>query len=445
MKKYYLLLLLLLQYYSTLGQVKKIAIVFGMSKYSDEIGNCKNDADSMAIALNSIGFEVIEKLNVPRRSFLDEINAWSSMLPLYDLALFYFSGHGAEVNGANYLFPIKANINDEADVADETISLTRILEKMELASQKEGSRLKCSILVLDACRDNPFTKSWSKSLGDNGGLVIPNDIPDGTFIGFATKPGKRASAVGRYNSPYTQAILKHIRTTNRSLDGIFNDVNATTRYLTGGKQTPFKHSSLDRDYFFSGSIRQHTPGNPLDVTKSATESMRDVTASTNIKKLLTFIDFDSSIDDLIVAEYGSKYSGSVKYESLPKIDQCPAKELRYYWRKLSESSANSKIYSFLQKNDLMKFATDDSYIIYSFYNNKLYSVIVRIFFNDIVLHQRLGEALFVNLEKYPSQFYTENGDNFMVYSLAQNINETTLGFAKKGTESFCFTDWWSVK
>lgn len=420
------------------AQNNRVAIVFGMSDYQNvgSITNCKNDADSMANVLQSLNFRVFKWTNLSLRRFSDEIDNWGRVLSQYDVALFYYSGHGAEVDGENYLFPIDSKAASESDVKFETMPVGKILGKMEDAINSQNSRLRCNIVILDACRDNPFSKSWSKSLGDEGGLA--NVVtPDGTFIGFAAKPGKKASASGLTNSPYTQSIIKHIRTPNRTIDGIFTDVNSTTRYLTGGKQTPYKNSSLDNDFYFIVSSSSQT--------KSIAETDRDNIAANRIKDLLNNIDFDKSINDLIIEEYGARFNNSVAYSSLPIAGDCKSKEIKYYWRKIGESKFRDKIYNVFSSNDLMKYISDDSYIMYSFYDNKLYNIIVRVFFKDIIFHQRMGQALGVDLDKYPTQFHAKNGGSYSIYSLSPEFNLTTLVFGKKDTESFCDNDWWSIK
>lgn len=420
------------------AQGNRVAIVFGMSDYQNvgPIRNCKNDADSMANVLQSLNFRVFKWTNLPLRRFSDEVDTWGRILSQYEVALFYYSGHGAEVDGENYLFPIDAKAISESDVKFETMPLGKILGKMDDAINSQNSRLKCNIVILDACRDNPFSKSWSKSLCDEGGLA--NVVtPDGTFIGFAAKPGKKASATGLSNSPYTQSIIKHIRTPNRTIDGIFTDVNSTTRYLTGGRQTPYKNSSLDNDFYFLVS------SNPQ--SKSIAETNRDNIAANRIKDLLNNVNFDKSINDVIVEEYGAQFSNSVTYSSLPIAGECKSKEIKYYWRKISESKFKDKLYNVFNSNNLMQYVSDESYIMYSFYNNKLYNIIVRVFFNDIIFHQRMGQVLGVDLDKYPTQFHSKNGNSYSVYSLSPELNLTTFVFGKKDTESYCDNDWWSIK
>lgn len=223
---------------------KRVALVIGIKsyKYAPPLANSVNDAVDMAIALKALGFEVYSNTDGDLRAIETALNSWGSKLKEAKVALFYFSGHGAEVNGENYLFPVDANPQNPADIPYTCLPIGRVIGKMDDAGTATN------IVLLDACRNNPFTRSWNRSF-ESGGLALINS-PKGTFIGYAASPGKVASDGSSRNGTYTQAILKHIKTPGLTIDQVFNRVNKEVREASFEKQIPFKNSSLESDFYF---------------------------------------------------------------------------------------------------------------------------------------------------------------------------------------------------
>lgn len=223
------------------------ALVIGNAKYSHSgtLRNPANDAEDIATTLLSLGFEVTKIINANKEKMKDAINTWGKSLQKDDIALFYYAGHGIEVAGQNYLLPIDANPQNESQVSLESVSVDYVTGWMTEA------RTKTNIILLDACRNNPLTRSW-RSSGPQGGLGTMI-APNGTFIGFAASPGSIASDGSGRNGLYTEAILKNIIKPNLTIDQIFNAVNAYVRKETEKsekKQIPFKSSSLEDDFYF---------------------------------------------------------------------------------------------------------------------------------------------------------------------------------------------------
>lgn len=233
-------------------QIKKIALVVGVAnyQYAGQLKNTLNDANDIADVMSEMGFEVIKVLDPDLRAFNFAIDSFRRKLDGASVSLFFYSGHGAEYNGENYLFPINSNPTVPNDLIYDAIPVGKILDKSEYA------KVKTTILLLDACRSNPFTRNWNKGANQYEGLTNIN-APDGTFIGFAASPGKTASDGTRRNGLYTEAILSFIKSKNASIDQIFNKVNKEVRTQSGGKQIPFKNSSLDDEYYF---IKTETNG-----------------------------------------------------------------------------------------------------------------------------------------------------------------------------------------
>lgn len=139
----------------------RVALVIRNNSYdSAALKNPVNDAEDMAAALSDIGFEVIKKIDADKREMISAINQFGQKLRNAEVGLFYFSGHGVQVNGVNYLIPVKTWVETESDVEFEAVATSRILGKMEDAESS------LNIVILDACRDNPFARSFRSTLSD---------------------------------------------------------------------------------------------------------------------------------------------------------------------------------------------------------------------------------------------------------------------------------------
>ena len=240
---------------------RKVAVVVGVSnyEYAGVLKNTLNDATDITSKLKLLGFDVTTLLDPDLKSFNTKIDSVIKILAHQDIFLFYFSGHGAEFNGENYLFVKNSNPTSPTDMPYETYPIGKLLGKVENA--KVGT----NIMILDACRSNPFVRSWSKDGNPREGLVNIN-APAGSFIGFAASPGKTASDGIRKNGTYTESILKHIELKNISIDELFTKVNKDVRIQSAGKQVPFKNSSLDDNFYFNfdNSVKEiNTISNPI--------------------------------------------------------------------------------------------------------------------------------------------------------------------------------------
>ena len=225
---------------------QRIALLIGNGNYPRGIlRNPENDVDKIGMALTDLGFDVIIAKNLNNKDMDSVIDAFGEKLMNYDVALFYYSGHGSEAKGENYLFPIDAHPINENDVKYECFPVNKIVGKMEDAGTKTN------ILLLDACRNNPFQKSWHRD-GGSGGL-INMAVPSGVFYGFSTSPGSTADDGDGTNSPFVVAILKHLHDCNSSIDDIFTAVNDDVQKITFNKQVPFKGGTLNGKFYFCGS------------------------------------------------------------------------------------------------------------------------------------------------------------------------------------------------
>jgi hypothetical protein len=220
---------------------KRVALIIGNSSYADNpLLNPVNDARDMAQALRELGFEVMAGENLNKREMEEKIRAFGKRIAGAAVGLFYFSGHGLQVNGYNYLLPIGARIEKEQDVEYEAVEAGRVLGEMDAA------RNRLNIVILDACRNNPFARSFRSV---TRGLAMMS-APSGTLVAYSTSPGSIASDGEGKNGLYTQELLNGIRTPGLKLEDVFKRVRIGVKEKSMGKQIPWETSALDGDFYF---------------------------------------------------------------------------------------------------------------------------------------------------------------------------------------------------
>jgi hypothetical protein len=218
-----------------------LALVIGNSDYETApLKNPVNDASDIAKALQDLGFKVELKTNADQRTMEQAIRSFAKELQKGGVGLFYYAGHGLQVSGINYLVPIGANINAEPDVKYESVDATRVLSYMEDAGNK------LNIVILDACRDNPFARSFRSY--ERG--LAKMEAPTGAILAYATAPGSTASDGPGRNGLYTSKILKYIKTPDLELGRLFRKIRIDVVKETGGRQVPWESSSLMGDFYF---------------------------------------------------------------------------------------------------------------------------------------------------------------------------------------------------
>ena len=232
-------------------QQQRIALVIGNANYT--VGKLKtplNDATDMANALKELGFEVILLKDSSKRQMDDALDQFTTRINQGYVGLFYYAGHGMEVEGENYLIPVNAHIKYKKDVEYESMPLGKILGRMEDA----GNRI--NIVILDACRDNPFRKFWRSS---SRGLTAPLQAVSGTLIAFATAPGKVASDGTGRNGLFTSYLLKYIKTPNMEVDSMLRKVRSDVAQNTNNYQVPWTSSSLIGEFAFNQKTETTSP------------------------------------------------------------------------------------------------------------------------------------------------------------------------------------------
>ncbi len=236
------LLILLTPTTSLSAPNQRTALVIGNGAYkSSPLRNPVNDATDIANALRKFGFSVILKTNANQRTMEESIRYFGKKLRSGGVGLFYFAGHGLQVKGRNYLIPIDTVIETESDVRYEAVDAGRVLGKMEDA----GNDL--NIVILDACRDNPFTRSFRS--GDRG--LAKMDAPKGSLVAYATAPGSVAADGEGRNGIYTKYLLKYISNPNLKVEEVLKQVRIGVINETNEKQIPWESSSLTGEFYFA--------------------------------------------------------------------------------------------------------------------------------------------------------------------------------------------------
>jgi uncharacterized caspase-like protein len=241
---------------------KRVALVVGNADYENapKLRNPTNDADSMARALRAIGFDVIEVKNATKQRMERSIGEFGARLAKGEVGLFYYSGHGMQVAGRNYLIPVDAAVTSEGTVPIETTDVNLVLDQMSLA----GSRV--NIVILDACRGNPFARGFRGFRGfrgdGEGGLAPMTEAPSGTLIAFATSPGKVADDGDGANGVYTGELIKALAVPGIAVEEMFKRVRVAVAADTKAAQTPWEESSLTGDFYFVPATTAETVAPP---------------------------------------------------------------------------------------------------------------------------------------------------------------------------------------
>lgn len=229
---------------------RRTALVIGNNAYeAAPLKNPVNDARDMSKTLMAMGFEVTHREDVTQRDMKRAIREFGAKIRGGGVGLFYYAGHGVQVKGVNYLVPVDAQVQSEEEVEYEGLDVGFVLAQMESAGNS------MNIMILDACRNNPFARSFRSA--SNG--LAQMDAPSGTLIAYATAPGSVAADGAGKNGTYTQELLRFMRVPDLSIEEVLKRVRISVRALSRGRQTPWESSSLTGDFYFS---RGDAGGNP---------------------------------------------------------------------------------------------------------------------------------------------------------------------------------------
>lgn len=232
----------------------RVALVIGNGNYehTSKLPTPAKDAGDIAVALELAGFTVIRANDIDKRQFDRVLRGFVEAIDKADVALLYYAGHGIQIADTGYLVPVDASLKNERDAPYEAIQLEFVLREMV-----KGRQDRTSIVMLDACRDNPLTRSMASPAGTRslagGGLPEPTKgLGTGLFVAFATEPGKVAldQEQGSSNSPFTRALLQEMLVRGRSISDTMIAVRNAVSRATNGQQVPWDQSSLTRPFAF---------------------------------------------------------------------------------------------------------------------------------------------------------------------------------------------------
>jgi len=263
---------------------RRVALVIGNAAYeSSPLRNPVNDVRAMAAALKDVGFEVAKLENATRKEMKQAIDRFGTSIQSGGVGLFYFSGHGMQVKSRNYLIPIGTQVLIEPDVDDEAVDLNRLLGKMESATNA------MNIVILDACRVNPFARSFRAT---SEGLAQVK-APTGTFIAYATAPDSVAFDGGGRNGLYTEQLIRYIRSPGLKIEEVFKAARRDVMARSNKQQVPWDASSITGDFYFAGLGGTHlakpipAPVNPA--VNFEEEAWADVKDSHNPEAFADFL------------------------------------------------------------------------------------------------------------------------------------------------------------
>lgn len=220
---------------------KRLALVMGNSEYKNKspLKNTVNDANLMEVTLKDLGFDVIKCINAGVEQMKDSIRHFNERLPDYNVGLFYYAGHGVQVDGINYLLPTDAKLEDRSACKYEAVRVDFIVEEFEKYPDNTN------IVILDACRNNPFA-SWDRG-GENA--FKPMNHTSGTIISFATSPGETAEDGKGSNGLFTEELVKQMNIP-QPVENVFKKTRIEVKNRSNGKQVPQEWTKLNGDFYF---------------------------------------------------------------------------------------------------------------------------------------------------------------------------------------------------
>lgn len=224
---------------------KRKALIIGCSNYinSNPLVNPMNDANGMEAALRRLGFDVLKNIDPTQKELKIVIDEFGEDLKDTDVGLFYFAGHGVQLKGLNYLIPTDANLTFEKKVEYDCVEVGRILAHME------NARTRVNIIILDACRNNPFERNWGRGISLRG--LASMSAPKGSLLAYSTEPGNTASDGVSSNGLYTEALLNNIESKATPVLTMFQKVRLEVMQKSNEEQIPWESTSLTEDFYFN--------------------------------------------------------------------------------------------------------------------------------------------------------------------------------------------------
>ena len=265
------------------GNEDRVALVIGNSDYAfSPLVNPKNDAVGMADLLTQAGFQVSRTLNAGRTDLKAAVEQFGKRLraPGVKFAIFYYAGHGVQLDWRNYLIPVDAKVRSADDVRAQAVDVSELLRFMDEAKDKSF------LVILDACRDDPFGGSYKAS---NKGLS-QFDGPVGSLLAYSTSPGNVAMDGSGDNGLYTSHLLRELAVRNTKLEDAFKRVRLNVRLESGGRQIPWESTSLEEDiYLFKSDAKKLSESEQEAMIDKELAAWKRVKTSTDTRVLANFI------------------------------------------------------------------------------------------------------------------------------------------------------------
>lgn len=249
---------------SRTASTRKLALVIGNSEYQGVNRRLKNpahDAQLMSQTLLKLGFEVQTHLDLSRAEMGKRVSAFAASLPTGAISLVFYAGHGVQIGGASYLMPTDIQLSNEQNVQLRAYPLRRLLDEVSAAPSA------VNIVILDACRDNPFQPAAPVRYRSTGPIgLAKTPAPRGTLLAYSTQPGQLAADGKNNNSVYTAALANTLLETGLTVEEVFKKVNALVRDKTRDDQIPWYESSIiESVYFLPPTPKATSPKNTKDL------------------------------------------------------------------------------------------------------------------------------------------------------------------------------------
>jgi len=270
--KYFLLFVCSLLFPANVLAEARVALVIGNAEYDVEaakLDNSVNDAMDVASVLETMDFDVILRTDQGVKQLNNAIREFGDRLQVSGkdtVGLFYYAGHAAEVEGVNYIYPIDAQFKSRDEAAYEAVQVQRLLGKMKQA------RNNMNVIILDACRDNPYGDK-TRSIGKETKKLAEMEVPVGSIVAYSTASGQKASDGNGRNGLYTQELLRYIKQPGMQIEDVFKKVRRSVRQQSGNAQVAWEHSSLEGDFYFLP---------PVDLTQTVQEKTAEGSDNNNI-------------------------------------------------------------------------------------------------------------------------------------------------------------------
>ncbi len=253
-----LAVLLLLACAAAPAMAERIALVIGAGAYrhAPPLPNATNDATDLAATLRDLGFRVDLVLDPDRAAMEQAVERFGTAARGAEAALFFYAGHAIEVQGRNWIIPVSAELRSPQQLRFQALELEAVTEQIQQVAR-------FSLIILDACRDNPFRQRWPAASRSAAGQGLARISPAvGTLVVFSTAPGAVAEDGRGRNSPFTAALLRHLPTPGLEVRPLFAEVRRSVREATGGAQVPWEESSLEGSFYFRAASPAAPPAPP---------------------------------------------------------------------------------------------------------------------------------------------------------------------------------------